>query len=284
MLDFRINTFLTVCRVMSYTRTAELLCMTQPAVSQQIRYLEESYGVKLFEYKGRALTKTAAGEKLEQYALSMQQNENNIRRLLQTQQGPFCLRVGATKTIGDYVVGDHISKYLRSENRTVELRVDNTRVLLNALEQGDLDLALIEGMFDKEKYTYKLLKKVPFVGVCACNHRFAGESIPLEEIFSENIIVREVGSGTRDIFENVLHDRGFTLQSFKKVITISNFSVIKHLVRNDLGISFLYETVLSRNSDELAFFTIKERPLDHEFNYVWLKNQAFCDEVVTFME
>ena len=105
MLDHRIHTFLLLCKVMNFRKTADFLGITQPAVTQQIHSLENQYGQKLFLYENRRLVKTDAAAVLEKYARAAKLQEQDLREKLEN--NPIhSLRVGATKTIGDYYCDD----------------------------------------------------------------------------------------------------------------------------------------------------------------------------------
>ncbi|MCD7886540.1 MAG: LysR family transcriptional regulator [Clostridiales bacterium] len=150
MLDYRIETFLVLCECGSYRQTAERLHLSQPAVTQQIHHLEEVYQCKLFHYANRRLEKTPAAETLEIYARAARHQEQALREKLREEKPTRSLRVGATKTIGDYFLTDYIHHFLLEEENTLEFLVDNTQRLLHELEQNRLDFAVIEGFFDKE--------------------------------------------------------------------------------------------------------------------------------------
>ena len=125
------------------------------------------------------------------------------------------LRVGATKTIGEYVLVPTVRQFLKKENHQIDLLVDNTETLLAMLERGELDFAIIEGVFDKEKYSHRLYKKESFLGICSRRHSFAGRTVSLEEVLQESLLVREKGSGTRMLLEQAVAARGYSLDSFR---------------------------------------------------------------------
>ena len=162
MIDTRIETFLTLCRVMNYRKTAELLNMTQPAVTQHIHFLEEQYGCKLFSYDRRTLTMTKEAELLQKYAENVLYQEKKLKAELEQSDG-VSLSIGATKTIGEYVIDKHISAFLSVPKNSISVNVENTETLLSELSAGKLDFALIEGYFDKSRYSSKLYRKEPFV-------------------------------------------------------------------------------------------------------------------------
>ena len=165
MLDYRVYTFLTLYEEMNYRRTAEKLNMTQPGVTQHIHYLENHYGVKLFAYDGRTLSRTGAAEELKRYFDSVKAEEVHLRGTL-VRQDMIHMRVGATKTIGEFVIVPEIRDFLRSPTHNLDLVIDNTAILLQMLERAELDFAVIEGVFDKSKYGYHRYKKENFLGIC----------------------------------------------------------------------------------------------------------------------
>ena len=162
MLDYRLQTFLTLCETMHYTRAAERLCITQPAVTQHIHFLEQHYGCRLFVYQGKTLRLTEEGERLRRMAASLAYNSRKMDEAM-NEPAPVRLCVGATKSIGEYVIAPLISQFVRQHPTTaLSLAVDNTQVLLRALDQGELDFALVEGFFDKDKYGHRLLRQERF--------------------------------------------------------------------------------------------------------------------------
>ena len=267
MLDYRVLTFLTLYDEMNYRRTAEKLNMTQPGVTQHIHYLENYYGVKLFEYNGRVLSRTQNAEQLKRYFDSIKVQEKDVcSRFCKKEE--VHITVGATKTIGEFVIVPEVRRFLMKPNCNMDLYVDNTETLLHMIEQSKLDFAIIEGVFDKSKYGYHLYKKESFVGICAKNHPFANQEVTLEDLFHEKIVVRERFSGTRMLLQNAITDRGFSLDNFKQCTSISNFSVICDVVANNYAITFAYEPI-SRCRDDITTFTVSDFQVSGEFNFVY---------------
>lgn len=285
MLDPRWNTFLAVCETMNYTRAAERLCLTQPAVTHHIHYLEDHYGCRLFSYEGKVLRLTEAGLRLLEFTRSMAYNSRKVENAMASPV-PVSLRVGASKTIGEFIIAPKIERFLRAQpDASFSLMVDNTQVLLRELEAGRLDFVLVEGFFDRSRYDAQLCQREDFFGVCAPGHRLAGRSVPLDELVGERLILRESGSGTRAIFEEALHRQNYTLDSFSSVVTISDFSTIKSLVVDRLGVSFLYAPVVAQElkAGTLARFDLAEVPMSGAFYFVCLKDNLFAKSWVDWM-
>lgn len=268
MIDTRIQTFLTLCRVMNYRRTAELLNMTQPAVTQHIHFLEEQYGCKLFHYDRRTLTMTREAELLQRYAENVLYQEKKLKTEL-TQNKGVSLSIGATKTIGEYVIGDHVSAFLSEPDHHISVTVENTETLLTDLSAGKIDFALIEGYFDQSRYASRLYRKEPFVGLCGKGHIFANKNIPIDKIWNQNLLLREEGSGTRDILGQLLAESNHSFSEFERITTISNFGLITRLLENNNCITFAYHAVGETNSS-LSEFHVMGWDISREFNYVYL--------------
>ena len=280
MLDYRIDTFLTLCESMNYRKTAEMLHISQPAVTQQIHALENQYGRKLFEYENRRLVKTEAAAILEQYARAAKLQQQDLLQKLES--SPIhTLRIGATKTIGDYYLKEDIRWYLQSPDNALTLIVDNTEHLLRLLEENELDFSVVEGFFDKTRFDSILLRREPFVGICRKDHPFAGREVTMEELLQQTIIHREAGSGTRAILEQELRGYNESLQRFHRHICISSFNIILDLVKQGFGVSFVYN-ILADSDPALAKFSIRGESVVREFNVVYLKYADMGEKIRLF--
>ena len=269
-MDPKLHTFLTLCQTMNYRLAAERLHLSQPAVTKQIQSLEQALQTKLFLYDGHTLHKTEKCLLLERYAISQQYQFQELQLAIADKKR-LKLRVGATKTIGDYVLIDAIKDYLRDPGHELSLVVDNTKHLLQMLDENRLDFAVIEGTFSKTKYDSYLLRMEPFVGICAKDSPLSGNHLTIEDLLKETIIVREEGSGTRRIFEERLTASGYGLNDFSREVSISSFVSIKALVAVGVGISFLYRSVVT-DADDIGTFTIDGITEPHPFHVVYTRN------------
>lgn len=287
MLDFRIETFLTLCETKNYTKTAGLLHITQPAVSQHIKYLEGRYNCKLFNYAYKSLTLTSNGEILRDYAISMRSSSTKITSLLQkTDQQTLHLKFGATLSIGEYVMPKILKDYLNDyPTSDLSMYVDNTACLLTKLDHGEIDFALIEGSFKKSDYEYHLISKEEFIPLCSPNSPLSIGEYILEDLMKYRLIIREIGSGTRSVLENSLFQHSLSLDDFDSLIEIGSFSVIKTLVSDDLGITFAYREVVNDDilNKNLCEINIPSFQMTREFNLVYLKGSLFENYYLDFL-
>ncbi|WP_160688451.1 LysR family transcriptional regulator [Clostridium sp. C2-6-12] len=283
MLDFRINTFLTVCDYMNFTKAAEILCITQPAVSQHIKYLENTYDTKLFEYEGKKIKLTKAGELLYQTSVTMKHDEEYLKgKIKEEKLGVTSIKFGATLTIGEFILPPKLNDYFnKNKNKNANIKitmiVDNTKELLNKLEHGEIDFALVEGYFTKSEYNYVVYSKENYICVAGKEYEFKKKPNILEDLLEETLIVREKGSGTRDILEKNLEEQNLHINDFSKVIEIGNINSIKYLVKNNNGITALYEAAVKEELENgtLQKVEISDLQKNHKFYFIWRKNSAF---------
>lgn len=294
--DFRMSTFLSVCRTLNYTRSAAELNITQPAVSQHIAHLEKAYGAKLFSYRGKKLALTPAGELVRDAAATMAHDESVLRDAIAAQTGQRrTLRLGMTLTAGEYVLAKPLAVYL-TEHEDVQVRIvsHDTERLLAQLHEGSIDCALVEGFFDKSAYDWRVFGTGSLVGVCAPSHPLAGDeagesaavAYDLADLLDQHVLIREKGSGTRAVLEHALAARNLTVESFARVTEVGSINIIKTLVESGYGISFLYEAAVAR---ELAAGTLVRipligRPVEHDITLIRLKGTVFQEDFNEFYQ
>ena len=151
MLDFRTNTFLTVCATMNFTEAAKRLNITQPAVSQHIRFLENEYNTQLFLYHNKQLYITQTGKVLKKRLMTMKNDQLSIFEEMKSVSGDIeLLSIGVTMTIGEYAVVDRIADFMNHHpDMNLHIHFGNTSQVLSLLDEGKINLALVEGNYPK---------------------------------------------------------------------------------------------------------------------------------------
>lgn len=280
MLDFRIDTFLAVCQFMNFTKAAEHLGITQPAVSQHIRHLEQEYEIKLFSFHGKKMRLTEAGSLLLSVSQTRKHDEYYLKKLLKNGDSRNrTLRFGATLTVGEFIIPQKVADYLKRHQETaLTMLVANTSELLLQLNEGQIDFAIVEGYFQKSDYDHRIFSREPYVAVCAPGHVFHSIVSRMEDLFEETLIIRELGSGTRDILEKALERRNYGLGDFKTVVEVGNLNAIKHLVQADCGITFLYQAAADEELKKgaLQLIPLGSSPLLHDITFIWRKESVFA--------
>lgn len=287
MLDYKIITFLKVCELKNYTKAAQELNLTQPAITQQIRALEEYYQVKLFDYQNRNLTLTPQGEALQLAMTTMHYDIEKLKlRLEQMKKITNDVHFAATQSLGEYYVPKLVIPYWQKHpNVIMNYQIDNTKSLLKALKNGEIDFAFVEGTFNKSEFDYITIDQQRFIAVTNAKRKI--ESINnIEQLSAHPIIVREVGSGGRDIVEQFLSDNGYHLNDFQEVSTFNSINSIVRLLEADLGISFMYEMVVFDAIKKGILKEVKIAGFDvvHEFNFIWRKDSLFKEEYLKILK
>lgn len=281
MLDFRMETFLTVCQCMNFTRASEKLNITQPAVSQHIRFLEKHYNTRLFRYEGKKLRLTGAGEILRNASLTMMHDELSMQNEMTKADGEREIRFGATRTVGDALMGRILESYLEKyPDARIHMEVENTKELLARLDGGEIDFALVEGFFKKSEYDYQKYSDEKYIAVCSPDYQFQEKPDHIENLFQERLLLREKGSGTREVLERYLDAKNLSVSDFMRVTEAGSLQTIKELTKAGCGITFLYEVAVR---DELESGTLKEIPLkdfhvSHEFTFIWRRGSIYADQ------
>lgn len=298
MLDYRTHTFLEVYRQHSFTRAAEALLITQPAVSQHVRQLEAHYGCALFTKTGRGVEPTPAADLLYQRLLAMENDEGRLRaetaelaaRPTGTSAAPLIF--GCTRTIADYVAPRLMSTHLAAHpDASVTLRAGNTRDLVCALERGEIDFALVEGSFDRSRFAFETLSREAYVAVAAPRaavspgtagvkrlERTPSRPTSIRQLLGQRLVLREAGSGTREILEKHLAARDLAVEDFTGLVELESIPTIKACVRAGAGISFMYRAAVEAElrAGELVDITPDDFQVEHDFCLIWQRGSQYA--------
>lgn len=235
-----LRTFLAVRKHRSYTRAAEEVFLTQPAVSRQMRQLEETLGVRLFEQIGKSLQLTDAGETLsveaEKLLGAMERSVEVVRSHRSAEQGS--VRIGASTTPGFYLLPALLGRFHRRyPDVALQYRVENSLHIEQMLIRNELDLGFVGGHLAAGELRLTPLVQDSIVCFAAPSHPLArARSVPPDRLEEELWVLREKGSATRQLFEEWLSSRKVAL---RKVIELSCPEACKALVRSGVGLSFL---------------------------------------------
>ena len=288
-MDIRLNTFVTLAKIGNYTKTAEVLNITQPAVTQHIKFLEGYYGVQLFKKHGKGIDLTDEGKILLRYGEEIESLYREVKTEIINKSGiARVYNVGASMTIGGYVLPGILAKHKKIYRKTtILLHVHNTEEIIEMLLSRKLDFALVEGPFDKRKFMYKKFKDDELVLAVSPEHDLGKQKqVDIKDIIRGNLILREKGSGTRKIFEDKVIEAGYELKDIENYMEIGSISAIKSLVESNLGYTVISKETIKK---ELAMGTIKVVPIKNvsvirEFNFIYLpeRGEEFIDEFIDF--
>ncbi len=265
MADRRLQVFATVARLLSFTKAAEALHMTQPAVTFQIRQLEEHFNTRLFDRTHNRITLTEAGELVKTHAdrIMARYNEmdNDVRTLTGEVQGP--LVVGASTTIGEYFIPRIAGAYQSSfPGVQVRLHIANTNGVIQMVENNEIDVGIVEGPVNNKSLITEVIWDDELVMICPVDHALAQKkSVAIGELLEYPFISREEGSGTREVMENYIAGlgRGGEAAGLNIIMEFGSPESIKSAVSAGLGIAILSIATMEK---ELILKSLRAVPLD----------------------
>ncbi len=235
----RLRVFHAVARRESYSRAAEDLHISQPAVSKHVLDLEEELGFKLFHRLGRRIILTEAGRLMADYAQRIFVLADEARRALEELQGleRGRLKLGASSTPGNYLLPRTLAAFqARYPRLEVSLDIMASHDVVDRILRQDLDLGFVGATFDAELHVQPYVED-DVVLVLRPGHPLAlVRAIPREALEKETFILRDAGSGTRTVTESQLKARGITI---RRMLELRSVEAIKQAVAAGLGISFI---------------------------------------------
>lgn len=277
MYDQKLETLLIVADLKSYTEAAKVLHLTQPAVSQHIQALEKEHNIKIFNRTGNDLVPTRLGEILIKYARRTLNLYKDVCIKIEEEKHQVQeLKIGVTHSSEGNVIPEVlVSLTAKNPTTTIKIFSDDIRKLYDKLSTYEIDLAIVEGKVTNEKFSTILLDTDSIVAVVSKNNVLAKkESVTIDEIKHQKLILRSDKSATRNLLENKLKNIDLSMDDFNVIFEIDNTSVIKELVKKDLGVSILPKSVCFNEIKDksLVVLPIQDLNMVTELNLVFLKN------------
>jgi DNA-binding transcriptional LysR family regulator len=246
MVDPKLQTLLAVSELKSFTRAAEHLSLTQPAVTQHIKQLEKELGIKIFNRIGNEIKPTIEGNIVLQYAKRyIALYQRMVQDLQNEKQHMRRLTVGVTHTAESNAVAEVLGNYcINNAGTSIVIISDTISNLYRMLKNFELDLAVVEAKIQDESINSLLLDTDSLVLVVSPNHPLAKKSmVTIEEVKKEKLILRRPSSGTRNLFTAHLESHNMSLEEFNVILEVDNTATIKDLIRRDIGVSILARSV-----------------------------------------
>ncbi len=255
--NYRLTVFRAVAAQRSFRRAAEQLYLTQPAVTQQIKAIEELVGLPLFDRSGREVALTAAGTLLLRYAERSGALLEEASVALSALKGHLSgtLRVAASTTIAQYILPPLFGAFLRLHPAVhVELESANTEIVADAVTSGRAGFGLVEGPPHAGQLRAEVWLPDELVLVAPPGHEWAAEgTITLKELAAAPMLMRERGSGTREVIETTLEKAGLPARELHIVIELNSTEAILGSIESGVGVGFVSRSAIHR---QLALGTL----------------------------
>lgn len=288
--DHKLKVFCAVAETKSFSKASEIIHLTQPAVSLQIQALEELYETKLFDRSSTNITLTPAGEILYRYAkeiLSLYASAaREIGELTGLVKGSISL--GASTTIGNHVLPTVLAEFRQNYPKIrVRLFVGNTRRIIELLNASTIDLGIVEGDVTRQKLKVERLLQDELVVIVSPQHPWAKKKeVSIFEVTKEPFIMREEGSGTRQIIEKYLSRHGLGINDLKITMMLGSTEGIKEAVESGIGISIISRWAARKENryGALKLLSIKEERLYRDFSLISPKNAIMSHAVSEFLD
>ncbi|WP_316802942.1 LysR family transcriptional regulator [Pedobacter nototheniae] len=276
MADFRLEVFYRVAKELSFTRAANQLFITQPAVTKHIKELEEQYKNKLFERNGNRIKLTDAGKVLYKQAENLFAIYRNIEfeMLALVKQQTGLLRLGASSTIAQYVIVPLIADFKNHFEQTRILLINgNTQQIEQAILDKDIDIAIVEGHVKNQQISYTEFIKDEIVLVCSKAHPFSEKTeIKPEALLNQRFVLREPGSGTLDVIDHALKDIGLKLSELNVDVHLGSTEAIKTYLSFSPCLAFISVHAVSKelHDGDLIVVDVKDLKLERYFYFIHL--------------
>jgi len=279
MADFRLKVFYTVAKRLSFTKAADELFISQPAITKHIHELEDEYKAKLFERKGNRISLTQAGLLLFNFAEDVFDRYDNvafeINALDKRKEG--MLRLGASTTVSQYIVAPLLAKF-RNKFADVQLSLitGNTTYVEKALLDKDIEIGIIEGYSKNTEISYHPYLKDELVLVCSNKHPLANRSeLNLDELKTIRFVQREHGSGTLEVIEHAIKKAGINPNELQVEIRLGSTESIKSYLMNAPCMAFIsiYAITEELKNSELKVMDVDGLVIERTFYIITLQGK-----------
>lgn len=284
-IDLKAISLLKVAEYENFTKAAKELCISQPAISNHIKAVEEELGFKIFERGTSGIHLTEKGAIVIKYISQMNSIAESLKQALASDKlSATAMRVGITHTVESSLVVDAIAKYLNKSTPGVSIRITSgtSKSLYKQLKNGEIDFIIMEGSYNDPDLNNVMLGTDSLVLVTSpSNHLASKNTVTLDEMKEENLIMRLPDSNTMKTFANALKERSKSLSDFNIILEIDNIATIKDLIRRDFGVSILAKSVCldEVRKGKLAILNIENISMIREMNLVYPKDFEHAEAI-----
>lgn len=285
MTEFKLQIFYRVATEKSFSRAAEEMFISQPAVTKQIKSLETELGIILFERGTKKVELTSGGRIFLRHATAILSQFKRLRNDLSllSEQLSGKLVIGASTTIAQYVLPPVLAQFQKTNpSLKITLLNENSTTIEKLLDEGKIDLGIIEGLPDSSSLKYTLFTKDELVLIAHRTSRYSEiTDLSLKDLAQYDLVLREKGSGTLEVFEDYLEKHGYNLGRFNVLMQLGSTESIKLFLKHTdaLGVISIHAMTDSLISNEFSLIGLEEGRIYRNFYFVHSKRRP--DKIVT---
>lgn len=289
MLDTKIITLLKVVETGNYTKAAKLLGLTQPAISQHIKGIEDEYGTKVFERVGNTFILTRDGEIIVEYARSMVALTQKLKdELADEKTGQLTLRIGITHTVESNRISEIFAKYANTNpGVSIRLVTDTLPKLKEMLKNYELDFAIVDGKITSHSLKSMQLDTDSLMFIVSPDHPLVGNAfVTANDIKKEKLILRHPNSGTSNLFISSLESQNLSIDDYNVILEMDNVATIKNLIKHNYGVSVLPRSTCRQDIKDKTLYAlpIENLTMIRDINIVYNDHFKHPDILQTIMD
>jgi DNA-binding transcriptional LysR family regulator len=280
MIDIRLKVFRSVALNLSFTKAAQELFISQPAISKHIQELESEFHTRLFDRMGNKILLTHAGQLLlddcEPILKGYQKLDFDMNAIRKKYNGE--LRIGASTTIAQYVLPEILADFInRYPNTSVSMLSGNSREIETALLSDRIDIGMVEGIISQPQLKYSTFMDDELVAIVISRNQLCQkEEISLSELRELPVVLRERGSGTLDVIENSLQKHGMSLSDMNIVMYLGSTESIKQFVGHSDSIGIISVRSVSKEilRGDYKIIELQDTKLERQFRFVEKRGES----------
>jgi len=280
MIDIRLKVFRSVALNLSFTKAAQELFISQPAISKHIQELESEFHTRLFDRMGNKISLTHAGQLLlddcEPILKGYQKLDFDMNAIRKKYNGE--LRIGASTTIAQYVLPEILADFInRYPNTSVSMLSGNSREIETALLSDRIDIGMVEGIISQPQLKYSTFMNDELVAIVNSKNQLCQkEEISLSELRELPVVLRERGSGTLDVIENSLQKHGMSLSDMNIVMYLGSTESIKQFVGHSDSIGIISVRSVSKEilRGDYKIIELQDTKLERQFRFVEKRGES----------
>ena len=274
MFNFRLQVFYTVAKRLNFTKAAEELFISQPAVTKHIKELEDQFNLALFNRKGNRIVLSPAGEILLKHTERLQeiyrQIEFDLNQFNETQKGT--LHVGSSTSITQYILPPLLAQFHSThQDVKVQLLNGNSEQIEQALMNKDIELGIIESKSKRREINYTPFLKDEIVLVCSSkNQLIKNDEINPEDLKNIQLLLREPGSGTLEVIADTLKQKGIRLSDLQVEMQLGSTEAIKSYLQHSDCMAFISMHAIFEElkNNTLKIIEIKKLQFHRHFYFI----------------